>query len=78
MTMDEAIAIRTRQVQGFPVLALELQEALACIVLATPRTGRPHKLRLPRLSEVERMRQNAILLYRIGMELGRIEVRKAA
>lgn len=80
MTLTEAIEIRARQLNGKPVLALELQEAIAVINENRPRPkgGRAPKFRLPAINPVERMRVNAVLLYRLGLALGRIEERKAA
>ncbi|HET8744297.1 MAG TPA: hypothetical protein VFM98_01740 [Ramlibacter sp.] len=74
MTRAEAIAIRSAHVQGKPVLALELREAVR--VLSKHREER--KLRLPDLSRPDRERMNAVLLYNLGRALGRIEERKAA
>ena len=73
MTREEALAIRTAQLMGRPVLALELQEA--CRVLGKVRD---RKMRLPELPRPERERVNAVLLYNLGRALGRLEERKAA
>lgn len=80
MNLTEAIEIRARQLNGKPVLALQLQEAIEVINAYRPRQkgGRPPKFRLPIINPVERMRVNAVLLYRLGLALGRIEERKAA
>lgn len=79
MTLDDAIRIRTRQLQGEPVHALVLQRALAVIEANRPkRVGRPYKTRLPVIPAPERERLNAVLLYRLGIALGRIQERKAA
>lgn len=74
MTRAEAIAIRSAHVEGKPVLALELQEAVR--ILSKKRELR--KMRLPALSRPERERVNAVLLYNLGRAIGHIEERKAA
>jgi hypothetical protein len=77
MTREQAIAIRIKHLCGEPVKALELQEAVIVIQATAKRTGRPYKFRLPKIEPIARERMNACLLYRLGMALGRIEVRAA-
>lgn len=75
MTHTEAVRIRARQLQGLPVLAIELQEALHIIRQNRPRPkgGREPKFRLPSLRAEVRERVNALLIWRLGLALGRIE-----
>jgi hypothetical protein len=42
-----------------------------------PKGGRRYKFRLPALSPHARMKVNAVLLFRLGLELGRIEGARA-
>jgi hypothetical protein len=74
MTKEMAKKIRCAHLQGKPVLALELQEAVRVLAIKPE----PKKLKLPDLSRPERERVNAILAYNLGRALGRIEERKAA
>lgn len=80
MTLEHAMHIRAQQLQGKPVHALDLQDAVHTIQLHRPRPkgGRPPKFRLPTLRPADREVMNAMLLYRLGMAMGRIEERKAA
>lgn len=79
MTLDEAKALRAAQVQGKPVNAMELQRALILIEESAPLKpgSRRQKMRLPALSPHARMKVNAVLLYRLGLALGRIEGARA-
>jgi hypothetical protein len=79
VTLDEAKVIRAMQVCGKPVKATELQRALIVIEESKPlRPGsRRQKMRLPALSPHARMKVNAVLLFRLGLELGRIEGARA-
>lgn len=74
MTRAVAMQIRCAHLQGKPVLALELQEAVRVLAIKPE----PKKLKLPDLSRPEKERVNAILAYNLGRALGRIEERKAA
>lgn len=74
MTRAEASEIKSEHLQGKPVLALELQEAVRIL----SRRPEPKKLHLPDLPRPVRERANAVLLYNLGRALGRIEERKAA
>jgi hypothetical protein len=77
VTRDEAIIIRSRQINGEPIHALQLQEAIHVIQSTTPmgsnpgRGGRPHKFRLPVLTQADRDRMNGTLLFNLGREAGR-------
>ena len=73
MTRDQAQKLIALHKQGMPVKALDLQEAIDRVA-----TKRQRYCRLPQLSPAERQRVNGVLLYRLGLELGRIEARKAA
>lgn len=78
MNLDDAKRIRADQLAGKPVKALELQRAV--ILLAEsgpPRPGRRHKLHLPPLTPFARMKVNATLLFRLGLEIGRAEASRA-
>lgn len=74
MTLQEAIEIRSQQLQGIPVKALDLQEALV-LIQERPRRkpGRPYKFRLPVLSKDDRDRMNGMLLLQLGRLQGRAE-----
>jgi hypothetical protein len=65
MTRDEAIAIRQAQLNGKPVKALELQEAVF-----TLSKRRDRRMVLPPLpAEDERLR-DAALCFRLGLAMG--------
>ena len=66
MTKAEAILIRRRQLMGEPVTAGDLQEAI--FTLQMKRNGR---MALPKLPAAMRERLNAILLFNLGMAIGR-------
>lgn len=80
MTLEHAMYIRAQQLQGRPVQAGDLQEALHTIQLMRPRPkgGRPPKFRLPTMKPADKEVMNASLLYRLGIAMGRIEERKSA
>lgn len=67
MTRDEAIAVRTRHVQGGAVLALELQQAI--FILSKRRDRR---MTLPELHPEIKALRNAMLAFRLGLALGQI------
>jgi hypothetical protein len=65
MTRAEAIAIRQAQLNGVPVTALELQEAIETLERKN-RAGRPYKYRLPELPRPVREMANATLCFNLG------------
>lgn len=67
MTKQQAMAIRSAQLRGEPVKALDLQEAIR--VLGDKRKNKMH---LPALRQEVRERVNGVLLLNIGMALGRM------
>jgi hypothetical protein len=73
MTREEATVFIAMHKAGQPLLALELQEAVRVL----SRT-RDTQMRLPQLSPAERARVNGVLLYRLGLELGRLNERRTA
>ena len=66
MTRTEAVEIRSKQLRGEPVLAMDLQEAIH-----TLSKRRDKRIRLPHLSALARERINAILLWNLGRMVGR-------
>lgn len=76
MTIAEAQAITEAHARGVPVRALELQEA--CRVMHKRHKGYDPRVSLPQLSPAERNRVNGVLLYRLGLAIGRVEGRKVA
>lgn len=68
MTREQAMDIRSAHVQGKPVLALELQEAIRVL----RKRPEPRRLRLPELSRPEKERINAVLVYNLGLAIGRL------
>ena len=71
MTREEAVAIRQRQVNGHPVLALELQEAILVLQrIGKSRCG-PRKFRLPDLPRPVKEACNAALCFNLGLAIGR-------
>lgn len=71
MTLDQAIELRRKQLSGEPVRALDLQEAIHVINGAQPSTGRRYKFRMPTLSRAEQERADGVLLFNLGVALGR-------
>jgi hypothetical protein len=65
MTREQATAIRSAQLRGEPVKALELQEAIN--VLSTKRQGHS---RLPELRADVRERANLVLMFNLGKAIG--------
>jgi hypothetical protein len=80
MSPEHALQIRADQLAGKPVRPYEFKDALETIhrYRHRPKGGRPPKFRLPILRQMDRERMNAILIYRLGVAMGRIEERKAA
>lgn len=75
MTRDEAIALRRQQLYGEPVNALLLQQAIAVIqATALSSARKPYKYRLPTLKHDVKETANAILLFNLGLWLGRQRV----
>jgi len=72
MTKEQARAIRAAQLRGEPVKAVDLQAAIN--VLGTKRTN---KMTLPTLRDDVRERVNSLLIYRLGLALGRIQATRA-
>lgn len=72
MTLEHAIAVRALQLQGKPVAAGELHDALETIERHKPRPkgGRRPKFRLPLLCREERQRLNLVLMFNLGKALG--------
>lgn len=66
MTKEQAAAIRAAQLRGEPVKALDLQEAIR--VLGDKRKNKMH---LPPLRQEVSERVNLVLMFNIGMALGR-------
>jgi hypothetical protein len=77
MNRHEAIAIRCAQLQGKPVKALDLQEAIAVLERNKGR-GRPYKFTLPRLPPAIREATNAALCFNLGLAIGQIKQGEAA
>jgi len=72
MTKEQARAIRAAQLRGEPVKAVDLQTAIN--VLGSKRTN---KMTLPALRDDVRERVNSLLIYRLGLALGRIQATRA-
>jgi hypothetical protein len=66
MTKEEAIAIRQAQLNGKPVRAAELQEAIF-----TLSKRRDRRMALPKLPEGAMEMLNAALCLKLGRELGK-------
>jgi hypothetical protein len=72
MTREQAIRIRAAQLKGEPVPALYLQQAIEVIQNTGTKIGRPHKLKLMKIEPKERERINGILLFNLGLAIGRM------
>ena len=87
ITLDEAHATRARFASGEKVPKWKLQAALMVIEESSVQR-RPDEcgkrniaslnMRLPHMTAYERERINAVLLWRLGRAIGRIEERKVA
>lgn len=71
MTREEAIAIRTLQVSGGPVKALELQEAIHVIERTTHSRCGTRKFKLPDLPRPVKEMANAALCFKLGLAIGK-------
>ena len=79
LSKEAAILVVNRYRAGLPTHALVLQEAIRVL----SRSRKDNSVRLPRLPETERLRQNMTLLWNLGKALKRpfealSELREAA
>lgn len=86
MTLTEAYVTREKVTKGDKVTVAQIQSALILMREhdCMRQVGETHKppvnttnVRLPTMTAFERERMNAVLLYHLGMALGRLQERKA-